>query len=196
MTEAKEKHPDYLVLVNEENRIPAGFEDTIERIWVGNVAGTQFEIEKKTYEAFCQLQEDVLKNYGIQIDLLGSYRTVQYQEDLFAQNLAKYGFEHTNRYVAKPGCSEHHTGFAIDVGILLDGKFYHKREDLLSVDRLFKIIQKKLPKYGFILRYPEGKEAITKIAYEPWHYRYIDSPELAQKMTEQGICLEEYWQNK
>ena len=104
--------------------------------------------------------------------------------------------EHTRKYVAIPGCSEHHTGFAIDVGILLEGKLYRKREDLLSVSHLLEIVQKKLPQYGFILRYPKGKEAITKINYEPWHFRYIDSPDLAKEITDQGICFEEYWSSK
>ena len=81
--------------------------------------------------------------------------------------------EYTAKYVAKPGCSEHHTGLAIDVGILLDGKLYRAKEDLLSVEHLFEIIHKKLSRYGFILRYPKGKQHITEIAYEPWHYRFV-----------------------
>ena len=50
---------------------------------------------------------------------------------------------------------------------------------MLAVVHLFEIIHKKLPKYGFLLRYPKGKEDVTKIGYEPWHFRYIDSPEIA-----------------
>ena len=103
--------------------------------------------------------------------------------------------EYTRKYVAKPGCSEHHTGLAIDVGILLDGKLRRKKEELLSLEHLFEIIHKKLPLYGFILRYPKGKESITQIAYEPWHYRYIDSPRIAQEITDNGLCLEEYLKN-
>ena len=194
MREMIEKKPDYLVLVNEDNRLPDGFEDTVELISVENVAGNRFMVEKKTYDAFLRLQEDVLKNDSIQTVLLGSYRTVKQQEETFAWNLKEYGWEHTCKYVAKPGCSEHHTGFAIDVGILLEGKLCRARKDLLSVDHLFKIVQKKLPQYGFILRYPKGKESVTKIAYEPWHYRYIDSPEIAREITDQGICFEEYRQ--
>ena len=186
------KNTDYFVLVNEDNKLPDGFEDTVALIPTENVAGNRFQVEKKTYDAFCCLQEDILKNDGIQTVLLGSYRTIQQQEEIFEKNLMEFGMEYTCKYVAKPGCSEHHTGLAIDVGILLEGKLYHAREDLLSVDHLFKIIQKKLPKYGFLLRYPKGKESITKIAYEPWHYRYIDSPQIAQEITDKEICFEEY----
>lgn len=194
MSKTKEKNPDYFVLVNEENRLPNDFEDTVELIQTENVAGNQFKVEKKTYEAFCGLQEDILKNNGIQTVLLGSYRTIKQQEEIFERNLNEFGLEYASKYVAKPGCSEHHTGLAIDVGILLEGKLYRTKEELLSVDHLFEIVQKKLPRYGFILRYPKGKETITKIAYEPWHYRYIDSPQIAQKITDKGICLEEYCQ--
>ena len=194
MSKTKEKNPDYFVLVNEENRLPNDFEDTVELIQTENVAGNQFKVEKKTYEAFCGLQEDILKNDGIQTVLLGSYRTIKQQEEIFERNLNEFGLEYASKYVAKPGCSEHHTGLAIDVGILLEGKLYRTKEELLSVDHLFEIVQKKLPRYGFILRYPKGKETITKIAYEPWHYRYIDSPQIAQKITDKGICLEEYCQ--
>ncbi len=194
MSSVKEKNPDYFVLVNEDNRLPNGFEKTVELIPTENIAGNQFKIEKKTYDGFCALQEDVLNNNGIQTVLLGSYRTIQQQEEIFEKNLNEFGLEYTRKYVAKPGCSEHHTGLAIDVGILLNGKLYRKKEELLSVEHLFKIIHKKLPKYGFILRYPKEKESITKISYEPWHYRYVDSPQIAQKITDEGICFEEYCQ--
>jgi len=190
----REKKPDYFVLVNEDNRLPDGYEDTVEFIQTENAAGNQFQVEKKTYEAFLKLQEDVLKNDGIQTVLLGSYRTIRQQEETFARILSTHSWEYTCKYVAKPGCSEHHTGLAIDVGIMIEGKLYRTQEDLFSVDHLFKVIQKKLPQYGFILRYPKGKEPVTKIGYEPWHYRYIDSAEIAKEITEKGICFEEYWQ--
>ena len=192
MSEAKEKRPDYFVLVNEDKSLPGGFENTVELISTENVAGNQFKVEKKTYEAFLRLQEDVFKNDGIQTALLGSYRTIKQQEEIFEKNLNEFGLEYTRKYVAKPGCSEHHTGLAIDVGIILDGKLYRTKEELLSVEALLKIIHKKLPRYGFVLRYPKGKESITKIAYEPWHYRYINSPKIAQEIMDKGLCLEEY----
>lgn len=194
MSDTKGKNPDYFVLVNEDHKLPDGFEDTVERILTENVAGNQFQVEKKTYDAFLRLQEDVLKNDGIQTVLLGAYRTIKQQEEIFEKHLHEFGPEYTCKYVAKPGCSEHHTGLAIDVGILLEGKLYRTQKELLSVDHLFKIVQKKLPQYGFILRYPKDKTSVTKIAYEPWHYRYIDSPQTAQKITDKGICFEEYWQ--
>lgn len=192
MSNTEVKNPDYFVLVNEDHKLPFGFEDTVELIPTENIVGNQFKVEKKTYDAFRSLQEDLLNNDGIQTVLLGSYRTVKQQEEIFEKNLQEYGLEYTLKYVAKPGCSEHHTGLAIDVGIFLDGRLYRKKEDLFSVEHIFQIIHKKLPEYGFILRYPKEKEPITKISYEPWHFRYVDSPQIAREITENGICLEEY----
>ena len=187
-----EKQPDYLVLVNGEHRLPDGFEDTIELVRADTAEGKQYRIEKRTYEAFLRLRQDLLENDGLQIELISVYRTVATQQEIWEYDEKKYGLEYTRRFVAVPGHSEHHTGFGIDVSIVVDGKVVHGMENLQNIDHLFQRVQKKLPNYGFILRYPKGKEAITKIGYEPWHFRYIDSPEIAKEITEQGLCFEEY----
>ena len=64
------------------------------------------------------------------------------------------------------------------------------------MEELFQIIHRKLPRYGFLLRYPKGKETVTGIGYEPWHFRYVGSAEVAREITEQGMCLEEYWEKR
>ncbi len=194
MNTVKEKSPDYLVLVNGDNRLPECFENTVNIIPVENSVGDKYQIEEKTYEAFLRLRDDLLKNDGIQTELISVYRTIPQQEATFERYLQKFGLEYANTYVAKPGHSEHHTGLAIDVGIMVDGTLTRTVEELLGVNDLFKIVQAKLPQYGFILRYPAGKESVTKIGYESWHFRYIDSPEIAKSITEQGICFEEYWE--
>ena len=190
------KKPDYMILVNGENRLPEGFEDSVELIRVENSVGDSYQIEKKTYEAFLRLQEDLLENDGIRTDLISVYRSVKQQEETFERYRTKFGLEYAKTYAAMPGHSEHHTGMAIDVGIFVGDKLYRTVEDMLSVDDLFLVVQKKLPKYGFILRYPKDKTDITKIGYECWHFRYIDSPSLAQEITEKGLCFEEYWATK
>lgn len=187
---------DYMVLINGAHRLPEGYEDTVERITVRNCAGNQYEVEKKTYEAFLRLQKDLLENDGIQTDLISAYRTVESQTASYNFYMETKGPEYTTKYVAKPGHSEHHTGLAIDVGIVVDGKLLFRVEELLAVDHLFQTVQAKLPQYGFILRYPKGKESITGIGYECWHFRYLDSPEIAKAITDQGLCFEEYRQTK
>ena len=188
------KKTDYMVLINGENRLPENFEETIELLAVENAVGEKYQIEKKAYEAFMRLRQDLLDNDGIQAELSNSYRTIEKQEEIYSRYTREFGPEYAAKYAAKPGHSEHHTGLAIDVGIVVDGKFHRTIEDLLKVDHLFQIIHGKLARYGFILRYPAGKEAVTKIGYEPWHFRYVDSPQIAGEMAEQGLCFEEYWE--
>ena len=190
------KKPDYLLLINEDHRLPEGFEDTIELVTVENAAGDRYQVEKKTYEAFLRLREDLLQNDGIQTELISVYRTIPQQEATFARYREKYGLDYANTYVAKPGCSEHHTGMAIDVGVMQEGKLCRANRELTAMEQQFATIQAKLPRYGFILRYPKGKEPITRIGYECWHFRYIDSPEIAEEITRQGLCFEEYWDKR
>ncbi len=187
------KQPDYMVLVNEDNRLPENFDETVEIISVENAMGDTYGIEKRTYQAFLRMREDLLQNEGIQTELISVYRTIAQQEATFSRYVNRFGMEYARKYAALPGHSEHHTGFAIDVGVVVDGVLTRTIEQMLPVDDLYKIIQKKLPAYGFILRYPAGKEAVTKIGYEPWHFRYIDSPEIAKEIADKGLCFEEYW---
>ena len=188
---------DYLILVNKDNRIPDAFIDSVELISVEDMEGSrEYLIEKKTCEAFLRLQADMLESTGYQIGLISVYRTIATQEKTWANYEEKYGLEYTKKYVAIPGHSEHHTGLAIDVGFVVDGKLVRTAPNLLKLDHLFKPLQEKLPAYGFILRYPVGKEDITKIGYEPWHFRYLDDPELAKNITNRGICFEEYWEER
>ena len=190
------KQTDYMILVNEDHRLPENYTDTIELLSVKNAVGEGYQIEKKTYEAFLRLREDLLQNDNIQIELISVYRTVAEQEETYARYTREHGEEYARTYVAIPGHSEHHTGIAIDVGILQDGKLIDDVAGLLEASDQFAVIQARLPRYGFLLRYPKGKEAVTRIGYESWHFRYIDSPEIATAITEQGLCFEEYWETR
>ena len=96
------------------------------------------------------------------------------------------------RWVAPPRQSEHNAGLAIDV-VSRDydqvyGDLMHEFEDFPA----FTWLSEHCAEFGFILRYPEDKQEITGITYEPWHYRYV-GVEHAQKMQELDLCLEEYW---
>ena len=68
-------------------------------------------------------------------------------------------------------------------------------KDLVQYPDIWDAIHARLPEFGFILRFPESGEAITGYAYEPWHIRYLDSPEIAKEITGKGITLEEYFEN-
>ena len=190
------KKPDYLILLNHTHRLPEDFPDTITLLTVENAAGEKYRIEEKAYGAFLRLRADLMENDGLQIELLSVYRDIPQQERTWARTLATKGEEYTRKYVAIPGCSEHHTGFALDVGFMLDGHLSHNNVDLFSYEDMYRVVHRKMPDYGFILRYPAEKESVTRISYEPWHFRYIDDPTLAREFTDKGICFEEYWENK
>ena len=97
----------------------------------------------------------------------------------------------TEEYTARPKTSEHHTGLAID--ITTDEWESAGKGLSISFENTdaCKWLKANAHKYGFILRYPKEKESITKIKYEPWHFRYV-GVEHATKIYNQGICLEEY----
>ena len=91
------KKPDYLVLVNEYNRMPENFEETIELISVENAVGDRYQIEKKTYEAFLRLRQDLLENDGIHTELISVYRTIAQQTATSSRLMAQIdmqGLEH------------------------------------------------------------------------------------------------------
>ena len=133
------------------------------------------------------MREDALKN-GLEIDIMSGYRDYFYQEKLYNRLLKEKGYAYTFRSVAKPGFSEHQTGLAVDICIYKDGLCYIEH-DITSIKESDWLIN-NAHKYGFILRYPKGKEDITGYNYEPWHYRYVGS--LATYLYENDLTLEEY----
>ena len=128
--------------------------------------------------------------HGYKIDIMSGYRTYEYQDNLYNKSLQEKGYADTFRSIAKPGCSEHQTGLAIDICIYHDGKCYieHEIENTAELSWL----KNNCAQYGFILRYPKEKEDITGYNYEPWHYRFV-GVELATKLYEEDITLEEYY---
>jgi zinc D-Ala-D-Ala carboxypeptidase len=124
------------------------------------------------------------------VDLLGqsAYRSYATQKAIFDENVKEKGKAVANQTSAIPGESEHQTGLAIDlsshrVGFTLEENFGATPEG--------KWLAKNASRYGFIIRYPKGKEKITGYSYEPWHIRYV-GPKIAQEIAAKGITLEEY----
>lgn len=120
---------------------------------------------------------------------VSGYRSHREQKKLYADSLEENGVEFTKQYVALPGCSEHETGLAVDVG-----------ENLGEIDLIRPVFpdagkcgefRRHAADYGFIQRYGREKERITGISHEPWHFRYVGCPH-AKIMRQRGLCLEEY----
>lgn len=114
------------------------------------------------------------------------YRTLEYQQELYDEDLAQSG-QDSSSLVAKPGFSEHHTGLAIDFTVYEDGKYDQSK--IGTGDYAW--INENCHKYGFINRYPLGKEKLTMIDNEPWHFRYVGVAH-ATVMKNYDYCLEEY----
>ncbi|MBP1040159.1 D,D-carboxypeptidase/D,D-dipeptidase VanXY [Vagococcus sp. BWB3-3] len=124
-----------------------------------------------------------------EIVLLDGYRTAYQQKKLWQFSLAENGREYTEEFVALPGCSEHQTGLALDIG--LKGAQHDLICPNFQESPIVTKFRQQMMNYGFILRYPQEKQEITGIGYEPWHFRYVGLPH-SQIIENQGWTLEEY----
>ena len=120
---------------------------------------------------------------------VSGYRSRDEQKAIWDDALLEHGQTFTETYVAPPGCSEHQTGLAVDLGENRpDIDFLCPEFPDTGICRLFRL---RCADYGFILRYPKGKEAVTGIGWEPWHFRYVGWPH-AKIMMDRDMTLEEY----
>ena len=181
---------DYLVVVNKLNPLPENWESIIKTVTVTNQLGREVEVEQTAYEAYLKLKEDLEKE-GIYIDLDSVRRSVAEQQRIMDDFTKEYGADYAQKYVAVPGYSEHHTGLALDVYLIVDGKTVIENSEMEAHPEIWEVVHKKMPEYGFILRYMPGKEHITGYGYEPWHMRYV-GVEAAKEITEKGVTLEGY----
>ena len=112
--------------------------------------------------------------------------------DLLAQGYTEADAKKESKnWVAVPGTSEHHLGLAVDINSDVDINDPNASD---QTEILYQWLKENAHRYGFILRYPPGKEDITGVNYEPWHYRYV-GVENAEKIYESGLTLEEYLGN-
>jgi D-alanyl-D-alanine carboxypeptidase len=182
-SEKTESGIDYMVLVNRRNCLPEGWEENLEIEHFTNSVGDEVKTESKAYEEYCALKEEVEKDLEgyekgeVKLELDSAYRSVEEQQRIWDDFTQKYGDDYTRKTVAVPGYSEHHTGLALDLYLIVDGKDIVENEDLITYPEIWEKIHEKLANYGFILRYTPGAEYITGYAYEPWHIRYVGMSE-------------------
>ncbi len=182
---------DYLALVNKTHELPAGWEDAVQIKSFTNSVGDEVQVEAKAYDAYLELKKE-LEAEGVFIDLDSAYRSVAEQQEIVDDFTKKYGAEYVKLYVAVPGYSEHHTGLALDLYLVVDGKDIVENEDLVTYPEIWEKIHAKLADHGFILRYPPQKKIETGYSYEPWHIRYVDDPAIAHQIMDEGITFERY----
>ena len=178
-----------LVLVNFAHRIEDDY-----AVKTKQIPGGQY-VDERIYDAVVQMLEDC-EAEGYYPGVSSAYRDVQWQTELYnleVQEQLAFGYpreeavRRAKMEVAEPGTSEHHTGLALDM--IADGNV--SLEEYFEDTDVGKWLANNAYKYGFILRFPKGKEDITGVIYEPWHFRYVGK-EAAKEITERGICLEEY----
>lgn len=136
-------------------------------------------------EAFEELSEAAAKeNYTVLA--MSSYRSYQYQYNLYNRYVSTDGVEAADTYSARPGYSEHQTGLAVDV--------YNGKEDFTNFEKTkeYNWMQDNAYKFGFILRFPKDKVLETGYQYESWHYRYVGK-EIAKYIHDNNLCFEEYY---
>ena len=177
------KTSDYkYILVNKENRLNSDFKPNtlvkVTRCSLGN-----FYLEEDTATAYEYMCLNLIDE-GLNISINSAYRSYEEQEKLYNDYLKLYGKSYVNKYVAVPGCSEHQTGLAIDLESLDCDIFKNSKE--------YSWIKNNAYKYGFILRYQEGKENITGYNSEEWHIRYVGR-KAAEYIYKNNITFEEYY---
>lgn len=183
----------YSILVNKNNEIKDSYINKINLVETKNIKDEIIKIEEKTYEAYKELKK-FLETKNIFIELDSAYRSIEEQQEIIDEFTEKYGTEYVNKFVAPIRTSEHHTGLALDLALIVNNKSLIENEDLFANEDIFLEIHKHLHKFGFILRYPKDKKNITGYDYEPWHIRYIGKIP-AKIIYDNSLTLEEYLNN-
>ena len=157
---------DGVMVVNKSYALPSDYNP-----------GVNSEAQSALNEMFSSASGD-----GISLWVQSGFRSYSYQKQLYDNYAAQDGKAAADRYSARPGHSEHQTGLAFDLNSL-STSFGETPEGKWLANNCWK--------YGFIIRYPQGKESITGYMYEPWHVRYLGK-DTAKAVYESGLTLEEY----
>ena len=178
--------PDiYLVLVNKEYKLPENYVPSKLELISNEFANENKYLREEAKIAFETLSKDA-KNLGYRVVAVSTYRDYEYQDKLYNMYVEEKGIDYADKCSARPGHSEHQTGLAVDVeGSNRDYDEFENSEE-------FVWMKENAYKYGFILRYPKGKEKITGFKYEPWHYRYVGL-DVAKTIHDEKLTLEEYY---
>ena len=196
---------DYLILVNKDHQFEFNgeYDKSLKKdlIYVSNVHGDPIQIEKGAYLAFSLFRKYLNESEGVDVDLYDCYHSKKEQEWYSEQNTG-FGSDSTNNNpIDMPGYSERHTGLLLQIKVRQPlgetGKEVWTTElfEPQSDNPYFQKVHENLAKYGFIMRYPDHKEAITGSPYRPYEIRFVGSSEVARSITNNQLCLEEYLAN-
>lgn len=181
--------PWELLLVNDWNPLPSGYDSDVT---FSTVSGGK-QVDSRIIDAVNRMLNDAA-SYDLAV--VSAYRPQEEQEVLYWRKVKQYtdqGYSDLEAQkvggtiVKRPGFSEHNCGLAMDVG----GSGDYTLEQSFSNTPAYTWLMENCADYGFILRFPQGKEDITGVIYEPWHYRYV-GVEAARYIMDNDLCLEEY----
>lgn len=184
-TQKANKADQSVILVNKYYNLDKDFNPGLVKIADQYAFYDDMSLNSVAYNHFEELQKDAAK-YGYSIYALSAYRSYEDQEKIYNDYKNSYGQSYADKWSARPGFSEHQTGLVIDVVSASNnlGAFEESNEYIWMKDNSYK--------YGFILRFPSGKEDITGYGAEPWHYRYV-GVDAATVMYNEDLTLEEYY---
>ena len=176
---------DDIMMVNKTYGLPESYipVDTKESC-VGKTSTCNKCINTMAYEAFNKMKADATA-VGLNIYIASGYRPYVGQESIYNRYIKRDGKEAADTYSARPGYSEHQTSYSFDLNSITDSFIKTKEGEWVNNNAYL---------YGFIIRFPKGKDSITGYKYEPWHLRYVGY-DLAKKLYNNGnwLSLEEYF---
>lgn len=179
-----------LILVNKDNKISDTYMPNLTLL-----KNSTIYVDKCIINDLYNMFDDAQKN-GYKLIVCSGYRSIDYQSQLFHKKISvilksnpsySHAIKEAATVVMPPGYSEHHTGLAVD--IVSENNLLLEEEQENTPENIW--LQNNCYKYGFILRYPKNKEEITKVIYEPWHFRYVGK-EMALHLTINNLTLEEF----
>ena len=169
-----------MVLVNKHNILPADYVPELEALGADYGSGA---LRPEAAQAF-RAMAGAAREDGVTLYSVSAYRSYSQQANTYNRYLGQYSRKTVDTFSARPGHSEHQTGLAVDINAASRKAHFEKTP-------AFAWLVEHCAEYGFILRYDQGKEAVTGYRFEPWHYRYV-GVETAQSCMKQGLSYEEY----
>lgn len=177
-------------LTSRDHHLPDGFEtpELVNTEVAHGDSGQPMKVQKQI-EAPLKALFDAAEKDGIELMLSSAYRSVDDQKQLYEQFVAEQGQDMAELYVVEPGASEHHTGLSVDFSTASAACEADSDKCSLAQDAAAWLFENG-PRFGFIQRYPEGKQPLTGVAFEPWHYRYLGIP-MAKMVAASGLTYDE-----
>lgn len=190
-TKKTNRDEGYAMIVNKYYELGSDYEpdDLVDIPWKYRLGleNEAVKVRQVVYDAYMEMWEAANNEEEIYLLALSGYRSYQDQMKVYKQYEDFKGTKYADSIAARPGYSEHQTGLSLDI--------YSKEcqtQSGFKDSKTYAWLIKNAHKYGFILRYPEGKQKLTGYNYESWHYRYV-GVELATKVYEEGITYDEYY---